>query len=631
MPPDAPPVDAPVDARPDLVIGTVSLGYRTETGVEERYTDLTAVAIAALVPDDAEPSGFRTIVGAGTADGRFAIEGVPPEMPYYLKVGNRYYWTHLHWVQLRSVVPTRPDVRRATQPTPVAVDVPPCAGGRALCPLSVVSVRAGVLFEPTYRADGSPVAEGDWADANFYYDGTTNGGLPEGAAGDDLRFVMYRRESRTGGEAIVAHRVATFEPPSIVAGRAQMLVGSAAEIRDELPVRLIMGNRAAFDSLFDGRSGFVEASLSVHAPLTFGARWLSIGGFVYGPVVGKLSTRERSPTGALPALDERIRDPFGGVGVRTAVLEYRRRWWYAAPGAAAPFGIDGGLVRVADRLDFPFPSSSMIAPPSALFVDGHPASSGGSLGPGPVALTWTASARARQYQVSVFRLLAAGPRFTGAVTTSDVRATVPSELLTGSEYFAFAVSAFAGANDLSAGELYPDGVPADQATTLTGAFRLLATCGDGDVDLGEDCDSRGLSTSTCDGDCTAPRCGDGMLNALAGELCDAVVDTMSCDADCTAPVCGDGHLNLELEQCDDGNAVDDGNGCSAACRFNRCGDGVVQAYGEQCDTAGASATCDADCTVVECGDRVINAAAGETCDDGAPDDGDGCSSTCRHE
>ncbi|MEZ4287237.1 MAG: DUF4215 domain-containing protein [Polyangiales bacterium] len=44
-----------------------------------------------------------------------------------------------------------------------------------------------------------------------------------------------------------------------------------------------------------------------------------------------------------------------------------------------------------------------------------------------------------------------------------------------------------------------------------------------------------------------------------------------------------------------------------------------------------SATCNTDCTVPVCGDGIANAAAGEGCDDGNVDAGDGCNATCLVE
>lgn len=58
-----------------------------------------------------------------------------------------------------------------------------------------------------------------------------------------------------------------------------------------------------------------------------------------------------------------------------------------------------------------------------------------------------------------------------------------------------------------------------------------------------------------------------------------------------------------------------------------CGNGTLDP-GESCDTAGASATCDADCTAPMCGDGEFNLEAGEVCDDGNTLPGDGCASDC---
>jgi cysteine-rich repeat protein len=67
----------------------------------------------------------------------------------------------------------------------------------------------------------------------------------------------------------------------------------------------------------------------------------------------------------------------------------------------------------------------------------------------------------------------------------------------------------------------------------------------------------------------------------------------SCEA-ADAPICGDGRVDAP-EQCDDGNDVDD-DGCTLACRLPRCGDGIVQAdAGEHCDDGEATRTCNADC------------------------------------
>ncbi len=190
----------------------------------------------------------------------------------------------------------------------------------------------------------------------------------------------------------------------------------------------------------------------------------------------------------------------------------------------------------------------------------------------------------------------------------------------------------------------------------------VTCCGDGKVQSGEDCDDGGES-ATCNADCTAVACGDGKLNATAGEACDdGPTGSATCDADCTIAECGDGVTNPAAnEDCDDSgesatcnedcttavcgdmkintsaNEVCDQGGvasatCDADCTAPRCGDGELnQPAGETCDDGGASATCDADCSAVECGDGVLNTAAGEECEDANSSDGDGCSSACKLE
>jgi spore coat protein A len=62
-----------------------------------------------------------------------------------------------------------------------------------------------------------------------------------------------------------------------------------------------------------------------------------------------------------------------------------------------------------------------------------------------------------------------------------------------------------------------------------------------------------------------------------------------------------------------------------------CGDGFAGAPAEQCDDSGASAECNSDCTLARCGDGQVNELAGEVCDDGGLEAGDGCSPACQLE
>ncbi len=198
------------------------------------------------------------------------------------------------------------------------------------------------------------------------------------------------------------------------------------------------------------------------------------------------------------------------------------------------------------------------------------------------------------------------------------------------------------------------------AQAFTTCDVLCSVCGDGMVTGAEPCDDGGES-ATCDIDCTAPACGDAVVNMTAGEACDDGGESEACDPDCTAATCGDGTLNLTAaEECDDGgesatcnldctpatcgdgvaNATageecdDAGESetCNADCTAAACGDGFVNVTaGEDCDTTVESETCDLDCTEAHCPDGYVNAAAGEECDDGNILDGDGCSFNCKLE
>ncbi|MBN2717550.1 MAG: DUF4215 domain-containing protein [Deltaproteobacteria bacterium] len=135
-------------------------------------------------------------------------------------------------------------------------------------------------------------------------------------------------------------------------------------------------------------------------------------------------------------------------------------------------------------------------------------------------------------------------------------------------------------------------------------------------------------------DClAAPRCGDGIVQREWGEDCDgAAIGQRECSDKCRfVGQCGDGNVDVG-EQCDYGTELNDGayGGCTPGCRFApSCGDGVVQSSeGEECDlgdvqTTGLYGGCTADCTYgPHCGNGVIETHY-EDCDGG-----DGCRADC---
>ena len=147
---------------------------------------------------------------------------------------------------------------------------------------------------------------------------------------------------------------------------------------------------------------------------------------------------------------------------------------------------------------------------------------------------------------------------------------------------------------------------------------IVPLCGNGTIEVGEECDSPDVGACNR---CRLPRthvCGNGIVDV--GEECDSTSEAcVACRL--IAPVCGDGITNSD-EQCDDGNDYDN-DGCDHLCRTRQCGDGLVQ-DGEHCDPPGGA--CRTDCTLLppNCGDGVLQQNERERCDDGNVTRGDGC-------
>ena len=171
----------------------------------------------------------------------------------------------------------------------------------------------------------------------------------------------------------------------------------------------------------------------------------------------------------------------------------------------------------------------------------------------------------------------------------------------------------------------------------TSLDRPPITCGDGFVDVGEECDDGNRADlDGCDSACRveSASCGNGAIeppeecddgNRFGGDGCDA-----SCRFEMTA--CGDGVLQPP-EECDDGNTFA-GDGCDPFCfvePMSFCGNGALEP-GEECDDGNSfdGDGCSAFCRVESlCGNFVIE--PGEECDDGNLLPGDGCDAFCRFE
>ncbi|MCK5413344.1 MAG: DUF4215 domain-containing protein, partial [Candidatus Pacebacteria bacterium] len=145
------------------------------------------------------------------------------------------------------------------------------------------------------------------------------------------------------------------------------------------------------------------------------------------------------------------------------------------------------------------------------------------------------------------------------------------------------------------------GVGAHQICSDSCALVDLTYCGDGILQAPND---EGTGGPQDDGN---EQCDDGLVGS---ETC-----TSQCNLVVTEPFCGDGEIDIG-EDCDDGNNSD-GDGCSSVCQIETtppdpvCGNGFIE-DGEQCDDGniedgdGCSATCQTEARVYQCSDDQDN-------------------------
>ena len=633
------------DAPPNTVIGKSYLRCDQTTGIVDVPTDISATIIQALLPDGS-PTGYHVVNGTGRSDGTFTINDVPDGIEYVLKLDRSYFVLTTHVVDVHGEQPARctPPPAIATTATPVTLN------------LTGMSAYVNHSNNPTLTNDtievdsfllayqGQTAASNNQVALNTTYDWKSDGfsyanpaiPLPDATLGDDVVVIHQRAEPFAGTFARkqqVTHLVDTFQATGVTLqnGVAATVTGAFSPATPNQTLTFSI-NRANFDGGYDGTSVPTDLFVQVFAhPIR--------NDFGYGATLATFDFQDWSRGSSLTQAVNgyMYADPLPTTWKRYALVEYLRTRYVKLPGTTNPRSIFGFTFR-NNEYTGTVTTVPTLLPPSGAKLAGIDLGLGGKVafdGTAPVTMTWNAVALAKSYVVAISRLVANGASSTSVRTatlyTAGTSLKIPAEVFSGGQFFVFTLSAIQGPLDYSAGQLLSNGTPSQFATFPSGLFRLTANCGDGIVKPGEEeCDTSG-ETATCDVDCTARSCGDGLRNAAAGEACDTIKDTAACDSDCTLPMCGDGHINPVLEDCDDGNATADGNGCSADCRFNNvCGNNVVENKAEACDSGGIdTGACNSDCTLPICGDGHLNVAAGEQCDDGNSDDTDHCNSACQ--
>jgi fibro-slime domain-containing protein len=207
------------------------------------------------------------------------------------------------------------------------------------------------------------------------------------------------------------------------------------------------------------------------------------------------------------------------------------------------------------------------------------------------------------------------------------------------------------------GEECDDGVNDGAYGGCTTDCQRAGYCGDGVKTGPEACDD-GKNDGTY-GTCgdpsltlpncgAAPKCGDGIVQAVYGEQCEPALDP-NCTPACRNPGgCGDGIVQAP-EQCDSGSDLNNGEygGCAPSCIYApHCGDGIKNGP-EECDEGyydgskytggnGSYGGCTAQCKLAgHCGDGILQSpqdypGSTEECDSGAMNGSDLiCTTACK--
>ena len=157
-------------------------------------------------------------------------------------------------------------------------------------------------------------------------------------------------------------------------------------------------------------------------------------------------------------------------------------------------------------------------------------------------------------------------------------------------------------------------------------------CDDGNSINGDGCDSDCTIPDSCNDTCVDSIGCEGGFDCVGGSCRNS---SCSSELDCICASCGDGDLDSG-EECDDGNSIN-GDGCDSDCTIpDSCNDTCVDSIGCEggFDCVGgscrnSSCSSELDCICASCGDGDLD--SGEECDDGNNKSGDGCSKSCKEE
>jgi len=560
---------------------------------------------------------------------------IPDGVRYLLQVGTYYYETDQRTVDVTVEEDHRcnPWAPLAQDDTPVTVTVSKTGsytqGSDANDSLIIQSFSTGYGF---FNAPFTVSPDATSITSAIVLSKFTP--LVDAGAGDDLHVFHLRSETIRDParlrSAQFTHLLDTFAPTvTLQSGQPATISGALQPTTANHTIRFT-SDRTKFDADYGGLVAPGRMTVALLAdPQSYGVSGVTLAGFELITFAFGSSTASVQPW---TFSNVAYADPFPDTWKRTLLIDYltSRRFRHPSGSLTSWLAVNEQRVPFTGALEV----GPSIHPPTHPRIGDANLLAGGKVtfgGTAPVAMSWTASDDADYYDVSIIQLMPNGNiTEIAALRTTQTTLAIPPKLFTAGAFYVITLAATAGPADYAGGHIMRFEQQTRTASVISGRLRFIATCGDGLVQPGEDCDTAGESAG-CNVDCTLPLCGDGLRNAAAGEACDTAGDTLGCNATCTLPTCGDNYHNIYTEDCDDGDVIDSSNGCSATCTFNHvCGDRRVE-FGEGCDGGGVdTSSCNADCVPSQCGDGHVNTAAGEECDDGRLNNDTGhCTTACK--
>jgi cysteine-rich repeat protein len=631
--PDAPPgtPDASVmtgdcPAPPaDGIIGCANITHvHLDGSTTTSRQDLSAFTAAAYIVDSTQPGGFQIITGSTTADGVVTIPNVPAGASYYLRLQNpndtnfpypHYFFTDQRQLDLGHIEDGRDDTP-TTSETDLTFGI---TGMTAWQPQRPGAVATGDAIEldsfsagtTEYYFPNPPLAAGattmnapvDWhasgAGESTFNDFTDQYArvpqLLDGTQGDDL-WVEHRRVApvQDGVQAETLQTTvdaAQVDPGTMKNGMAATIAAPMQPAAAAAQMQSLSINYDAFRQAF--RDGGHYATESVQCArsanpgaasgLVQGSLWTWTDPFVFG-------------TPSSLSLNLSYTNPFPKAWPQMIHCEVGHSRVIAVPGSTKIASAYSYLYSWGPANDT-FTWTPILHGVTNMMIGGKAAAPGGAIafdGVKPVTVQWDALPGVNHYQL---RFIGPVEGVVAVFDTSATSITIPADTFTKGNFYVFRVFAIQTPSDYTKGHLLRFSAPLWASRLASGLFRFSDLCGNGKVDPGEDCDPGAAGdTASCDADCSAVSCGDGYLNAAAGEQCDDMDESTNCNTNCKPVTCGDGIWNRTAEECDDGNTAS-GDGCSGLCKLEHCGDKVVQTPFEGCDDGnrlngdGCSALC----------------------------------------